>query len=83
MAVAAHSQRGLFARPTATTGTWSWFTTVDHKKIGILYGTTAFIFFLLVPAAPPWLAAEWGYIDNNHHLQTNVPHIYVAGDLSG
>jgi dihydrolipoamide dehydrogenase len=26
---------------------------------------------------------EWGYIDNNHHLQTNVPHIYVAGDLSG
>jgi len=26
---------------------------------------------------------EWGYVDNNHHLQTNVPHIYVAGDLSG
>ncbi|HEU5083830.1 MAG TPA: FAD-dependent oxidoreductase [Acidimicrobiales bacterium] len=26
---------------------------------------------------------QWGYIDNNHHLQTNVPHIYVAGDLSG
>jgi NAD(P)H dehydrogenase (quinone) len=26
---------------------------------------------------------EWGYLDNNHHLQTNVPHIYVAGDLSG
>jgi len=26
---------------------------------------------------------EWGYIGNNHHLQTNVPHIYVAGDLSG
>ena len=47
MAVAAHSQRGLFARPTATTGTWSWFTTVDHKKIGILYGVTAFLFFLV------------------------------------
>lgn len=26
---------------------------------------------------------EWGYIDNNHHCVTNVPHIYVAGDLSG
>ena len=26
---------------------------------------------------------RWGYLDNNHHLQTNVPHIYVAGDLSG
>ena len=24
--------------PTALTGFWSWFTTVDHKKIGILYG---------------------------------------------
>jgi cytochrome c oxidase subunit 1 len=29
------------------TGIWSWITTVDHKRIGILYGTTAFIFFLL------------------------------------
>jgi cytochrome c oxidase subunit 1 len=29
------------------TGVWSWITTVDHKRIGILYGTTAFIFFLL------------------------------------
>jgi NAD(P)H dehydrogenase (quinone) len=26
---------------------------------------------------------RWGYLDNNHHMQTNVPHIYVAGDLSG
>ena len=26
---------------------------------------------------------KWGYIDNNHHCVTNVPHIYVAGDLSG
>ena len=34
-------------RPTSTTGFWSWFTTVDHKKIGILYGGTA-IFFLVV-----------------------------------
>ncbi len=28
-------------RPKAITGFWSWFTTVDHKKIGILYGGTA------------------------------------------
>ncbi len=28
-------------------GWWSWLTTVDHKRIGILYGTTAFIFFLI------------------------------------
>jgi cytochrome c oxidase subunit 1 len=29
------------------TGLWSWITTVDHKRIGILYGVTAFFFFLL------------------------------------
>src|SRR2546427_6529776 len=26
---------------------WSWLTTVDHKRIGILYGVAAFAFFLL------------------------------------
>ncbi len=31
----------------ATAGVWSWITTVDHKRIGILYGVTAFGFFLL------------------------------------
>jgi cytochrome c oxidase subunit 1 len=28
-------------------GLFSWLTTVDHKRIGILYGVTAFVFFLL------------------------------------
>ena len=28
-------------------GVWSWLTTVDHKRIGILYGVTAFSFFLV------------------------------------
>jgi cytochrome c oxidase subunit 1 len=37
----------LLERPRATTGTWSWFTTVDHKKIAVMYGTTAIVFFLL------------------------------------
>jgi len=27
-------------------GIWNWITTTDHKKIGILYGVTAFAFFL-------------------------------------
>jgi hypothetical protein len=26
---------------------WAWLTTVDHKRIGILYGTSAFAFFLV------------------------------------
>jgi cytochrome c oxidase subunit I len=38
---------GLLRRPTSTTGWWSWITTVDHKRIGILYGITAFAFFLI------------------------------------
>ncbi len=32
---------------TEKTGLWSWITTVDHKRIGIMYGVTAFIFFLI------------------------------------
>jgi cytochrome c oxidase subunit 1 len=27
-------------------GIWSWITTVDHKRIGVMYGVTAFMFFL-------------------------------------
>ena len=41
------ARRGWFRRPTATTGFWGWITTVDHKKIGILYGASAFVFFLI------------------------------------
>ena len=37
--------QGHLERPSATSGFWSWFTTVDHKKIGILYGATAMLFF--------------------------------------
>ncbi len=36
----------IFRRPAATTGFWSWVTTADHKKIGIMYGYVAFFFFL-------------------------------------
>ncbi|HET7487686.1 MAG TPA: cytochrome c oxidase subunit I [Acidimicrobiales bacterium] len=38
---------GLLRRPTHPTGIWSWVTTVDHKRIGVLYGVTAFFFFLV------------------------------------
>jgi cytochrome c oxidase subunit I len=36
-----------FARPKEEHGFWSWISTVDHKRIGILYGVTAFLFFLV------------------------------------
>jgi cytochrome c oxidase subunit I len=45
--VSTTTRPGLLRRPTATTGLWSWFTTIDHKKIGILYGVTAFVFFVI------------------------------------
>ncbi|HSE92455.1 MAG TPA: cytochrome c oxidase subunit I [Methylomirabilota bacterium] len=31
----------------AQTGLWSWITTVDHKRVGILYGVSGFVFFLV------------------------------------
>jgi cytochrome c oxidase subunit I len=33
--------------PYSKSGIWSWLTTIDHKRIGILYGATAFAFFLI------------------------------------
>ncbi len=47
MAVAVKAPTRLFERPRSETGFWSWVSTVDHKRIGILYGVTAFTFFLV------------------------------------
>src|SRR5215211_8458768 len=38
---------GVFARPTSTKGWRSWLITVDHKRIGILYGVSAMAFFAI------------------------------------
>jgi cytochrome c oxidase subunit 1 len=39
---------GVFTRPkSGSTGWKSWLTTVDHKKIGIMYGATALVFLLM------------------------------------
>jgi cytochrome c oxidase subunit I len=37
----------VFRRPRSHTGFWSWITTVDHKRIGIMYGYAAFAFFVI------------------------------------
>ncbi len=34
-------------KPKAQAGWWSWVTTVDHKRIGILYFWTSIVFFLI------------------------------------
>ncbi len=41
------SPMGVFQRPTKTTGWRSWVTTIDHKKIGFMYGGAS-LFFLIV-----------------------------------
>ena len=38
---------GVFARAGESKGWRSWVTTVDHKKIGIMYGAAALFFFLI------------------------------------
>ena len=38
---------GAFTRPSATTGWKSWLTTIDHKRIGIMYGASALFFFII------------------------------------
>lgn len=34
-------------KPKAETGFWSWVTTVDHKRIGIMYFWTSLVFFII------------------------------------
>ncbi|MEZ5216110.1 MAG: cytochrome c oxidase subunit I [Ilumatobacteraceae bacterium] len=38
---------GAFRRPVTTTGWKSWLFTVDHKKLGIMYGVSAMFFFVV------------------------------------
>jgi cytochrome c oxidase subunit 1 len=46
-AAPAEKPLGVFSRPRNQTGLKNWLTTVDHKKIGIMYGASA-MFFLLI-----------------------------------
>src|SRR6478752_6624397 len=43
----APTRASVFWRPTSETGLISWLTTVDHKRIGFLYGVFALFFFLV------------------------------------
>ena len=44
---AATQPLGAYSRPKGGGGWRDWVTTVDHKKIGILYGATALFFFVI------------------------------------
>ena len=41
------SALGVMRRPVTSSGWKSWMFTVDHKKIGIMYGVVALFFFLV------------------------------------
>ncbi len=41
------STYGAFRRPVHSTGWKSWLFTIDHKKLGIMYGAAALFFFLV------------------------------------
>ena len=47
VAVTPASSYGVFRRPVHSTGWRSWVFTIDHKKLGIMYGVTAMFFFVL------------------------------------
>ena len=49
---------------TGPTGLWSWITTTDHKRIGVLYGATAFAFFLLGGVEALIMRAQLASSDN-------------------
>lgn len=38
---------GVFRRPVQSEGWKSWLFSVDHKKLGIMYGVTAMVFFII------------------------------------
>ena len=38
---------GAFTRPQGSTGWKSWLFTVDHKRIGIMYGAAGILFFVV------------------------------------
>ena len=42
-----HRPLGVYTRPRGGGGWRDWITTIDHKKIGILYGGAALFFFLV------------------------------------
>ncbi|MEX0762541.1 MAG: cytochrome c oxidase subunit I [Dehalococcoidia bacterium] len=37
----------VIPRPKSHSGIWSWIGTVDHKRIGTMYGITAFFWFIV------------------------------------
>jgi len=55
----------VIPRPTSYAGLWGWITTVDHKRIGVLYGVTAFIFLLFAGIEAGVIRMQLASADND------------------
>ncbi len=82
------------AKPAPRQSWVSWFTTVDHKKIGILYIVTTFAFFLLGGAEAMMIRLQLGVANNSlitpvHYNQLFTMHgttmlfLFVAPMMAG
>ena len=56
---------GVIPRPTSYAGIWGWMTTVDHKRIAVLYGVTAFIFMLIAGLEAGVIRMQLASADND------------------
>lgn len=59
------AQPKLLSHPHAKYGLWSWLTTVDHKRIGFLYGVFALFFFLVGGAEALLIRAQLMFPNND------------------
>jgi len=65
MATTAVGHEALAAAPGEKTGLWSWITTVDHKRVAILYLLGATVFFFLGGIEALLIRIQLAMPDNN------------------
>jgi len=56
---------GVISRPTSYAGVWSWLTTVDHKRIAVLYGATAIVFLIIAGVEAGVIRMQLASADND------------------
>ena len=61
----------ILRRPKATTGLWSWVTTTDHKKIGIMYFIATMFFFVVAGVEALAIRIQLA-VPNNDFLSPDV-----------
>ena len=79
VAVTPTSTYGVFRRPVEATGWRSWVFTIDHKKLGIMYGVTAMFFFLLGGVEALLIRAQLAGTERHHPVGREVqPDVHDA-----